>query len=312
MTQSRRNTVLLITLICLVVLTAIVSFKGNSNTSAIVDKTIFRVEDLKSINKIVLESESSNVVLAYEGSHWMVNGRYQADRHLIDLLFATLQQVEPKRSVAGSLEDSVGSALEQTGIKVSLMAEGNTVETFYAGGNLKKTQAYFKKSGDHTSYLMNIPGYRVYAAGIFELDENGWREKRVFNFNWRNFKSLHASFPANAKQDFTVEFINHYFGIKGIAAIDTMKLNNYLDAVSLLQVKQYGAASQKYDSLLKTSPLAVIEVSDVADTQYTLALYKEQSNDQNVLGRIGKDQAVLFIRQDLSGIMKTRDYFIKK
>ncbi len=42
---------------------------------------------------------------------------------------------------------------------------------------------------------MNIPGYRVYVSGIFELDESGWREKRVFAFNWQNFQKLDAHFP---------------------------------------------------------------------------------------------------------------------
>jgi len=315
MTQAKRNIRALIVLVMLLAAVIVAYWSGGTSNSMAIDKAIFRVDDLKSIDKVVLESKSGKVTLAYEGNRWRVNEKYPADRRMVDLLFATLQQAEPKRPVASVLKDSVSAALEENGVKVSLYAGNAIVKIFFAGGNKQKTQAYFKKQNDALPYTMVIPGYRVYASGVFELDENEWRDKRVFNFNWRNFKNLKTTFPSDPKQNFEVAFMDQYFGVTGLPSIDTMKLNNYLDAVSLLQVDRYatsGNLAGKYDSLLKTPPFLVIVVKDVSDKEIRLSLYTAHGRDQDIPGRIGDDQVVFFRKQQLAQVIKAKDYFRMK
>jgi len=314
MIQEKRNKRLLILLVVLTTITAFVYRRGDDSNSSPVDKTMFRVQDLKLVDEVALESDTGHIDLKYAGSRWMVNDHYPADRQLIELLFATLQQAQPKRAVATAMRDSLSQVLKKTGVKVSLLSEGKTLKSFYAGGNPQKTQAYFQLSSGSDPYVVTIPGYRVYTSGIFELDENGWREKRVFNFNWRNFKNLKVSNLAHPQQDFTVEFTGQYFGIQDLANVDTLKLNNYLDAVSLIQVLQYGTAGSgqrnRYDSLLATVPVMKIDVRDVADNVFSLSLYNVLPHDQRVLGKSG-NEPVLFRRRDAGAIIKTRDYFKK-
>lgn len=313
MTQEKRNIRLLILLLVTTVTTALVYWNGKDSNTLIIDKTIFNVEDPRSVDEVILESGTNKITLKYTGNKWTVDGRYAADRQLIELLFATVQQAQPKRAIAKTLRDSVQQALENKGVKVSLISGGKTVKSFYAGGNPQKTQAYFQLVSGGDPYIVTIPGYRVYVAGIFELDKNGWRDKRIFNFNWRNFKDLKAYHFANPRQDFTVEFSGQYFGIKDLSNIDTLKLNNYLDAVSLIQAQQFGTTgnhSKQYDSLLSTAPVERIEVRDVADNVFSLSLYGTLPHDQQVLGTLGQEP-VLFSRRDVSAIEKTRDYFKK-
>ena len=87
---------------------------------------------------------------------------------MIEVLFATLQQAEPKRPVSPSIRDSVRQDLRQRGVRVSLFSSGVKEVGFYAGGNMKKTQAFFShEQKDETPYVITIPGYRVYVSGIF-------------------------------------------------------------------------------------------------------------------------------------------------
>lgn len=312
MTQAKRNIRSLIVLAALLTAVMLAYWSGSTSHSMKIDKTLFRVSDLKSINKVVLESKDGKVTLAFEGNRWWINEKYLADRHLIDLLFATIQQAEPKRPVASSLKDSISAALEAQGVKVSLQTGDATTKIFFAGGNKQKTQAYFKEQGKAIPYTVVIPGYRVYASGVFELDENGWRDKRIFNFNWRNFKSLETTFPPDPKQNFDVKFMDQYFGIAGLTSLDTMKLNNYLDAVSLLQADRYGRIeklSAKDDSLLRTQPSMMIKVKDVSDKEIRLTLYPSRDEDQDIVGKIDDDQVVFFNRQQLIRVMKGKDYF---
>jgi len=314
MTQQKRNIRSLMLLLVLSTVTVAIYWGGKDPNSSSVDKTMFRVEDLQSVNEVTLESDTNKVDLKYAGSRWVVNGQYAADRQLIELLFATLQQAEPKRAVTTAWRDSISQALKKSGVKVSLVSEGKTLKSFYAGGNPQKTQAYFQLSSSDNPYIMAIPGYRVYTSGVFELNENGWREKRVFNFNWRNFKDLKVFNLAHPQQDFTVEFTGRYFGIKELPNADTLKLNNYLDAVSLVQVLQYGTAgsshSNQYDSLIATAPVVKIDVRDVAGKIFSLSLYDALPHDQQVLGKVD-NEPVLFRKRDAGALMKTRDYFKK-
>jgi len=240
-----------------------------------------------------------------------VNG-VPADRTMIDVLFATLQQVEPARPVAETLQDSVSSVLDTQGVVVSLFAGDDLQREFIAGGNPGKTQAYFKIPGESECYIMTIPGYRVYASGIFELDENGWRDRLVFNFNWRNFQSLKATHPSSPQHDFEVAMGKEYYEVKGVAVVDTTKLNDFLDAVSLLTVDQYVKSEtvEGYDSLIRTKPLLDLQISDVSGKTYTLILY-EGGSPQAVLGIIEGVQPAFFDKRKVSGILKSRSWFVK-
>src|SRR5690349_7025543 len=235
--QRKRNIQLLFALGYLTITTALLWFYLNREEEP-VDKTIFKVEDLKQIDKIVLTKKEKTIELKFNGARWRVNNQV-ADRSMIDVLFATLQQAEPKRQIVESLQDSITTILKNEGVKVSLYSADNLQKEFLVGGNVNKTQAYFKPVNEEECYLMVIPGYRVYTSGIFELEENGWKDKYVFDFNWKNFQALKATFQGNHKNDFEIGMGKSYFEVKGIASVDTTKLNDYLDAVSLLTVDQF-------------------------------------------------------------------------
>jgi hypothetical protein len=309
--QEKRNIRLIISLLVLVVATSLALCLLNRNSDD-VDQNLFKVADLKSIDHITLESAHGNVDLKFDDVRWMINSKYQADRNLIDVLFATLQQIEPKRPVAATMHDSISNALEKSGVKISLFADNKKIKTFFAGGNKHKSQAYFKTEGNGTPYITVIPGYRIYTSGIFELDENGWRDKRIFNFNWQNFKSLTTTFPAALNQNFKVSFIDRYFGVEGVAVADTTKLNNYLDAVSLLVADQFiqKGYSRQYDSAFALPPAMIIDVMDAADRHFKLSLYPINKKEA-VPGIVGEDQYLVLSQRKFREIFRKKDYFKK-
>ncbi len=309
--QQKRNIRLLISFGVLFIATISVFISFNKESQVVVDKNLFRVADFTKIDKVILKKEGQPVELKFDGARWKVNGQL-ADRNMIDVLFAALQQAEPKRPVAESMQDSISTMLKKEGVKVSLYSTDILQMGFIAGGNLNKTQAYFESPIENESYVIVIPGYRVYASGIFELDENGWKDKYVFNFNWRNFQTLRASFPYNPKSDFEVTMGKVYFEVRGGTSVDTTKLNDFLDAVSLLTVDRYVKKEEvsEYDSLLKTKPVLELQVSDVSGKSYSLWVY-ESGSETSVLGIIQGTQPAFFDRRKLTGVFKTRNWFVK-
>ncbi len=311
MTQEKKNIFLAGSLLALLLF--VIALFLNAGKNEEVDKEVFKVQQLDEIDRVQLSSKGRDVNLSFNGSRWMVNEAYQADDQLITVLFATLQQAVPKRLIASSIRDSVSNAIRTQGIHISLFKEEEKLKNFYVGGDEASRLTYFMDD-DNGPYIMNIPGYRVYVAGIFEVDENGWRDKRIFNFNWRNFKSLKTEILSQPNQGFEIKDVGTGFDLVNSPTSDTTKLNNYLDAVSLLVAKQFvlRGSDHRYDSLLQTQPYVTIEVFDLGDNVYKLGLYRPLDGDTNVLGQMGSEDAVLFDNEQVLPILKSKDYFVRR
>jgi hypothetical protein len=310
--QEKKNIRLLISLFAISVLCILFAFFSNTDTYADVDKNLFRVEDQTQVSKIVLSTPSKNqeVEIRFDGTRWMVNNSFEADNQLITVFFATLLQAEPKRPVAETLQDSIANRMEKQGISVKLYEGEQVVKDFWVSGNDQRSETYFQLAGDKTSYLVTIPGYRVFVASLFELSEAEWRDKRIFNFNWANFKSLKAHFTQQPNEDFTISFSNGLYGIVEVEVADTTKLSNFLESVFNLQADQFNVnSSSRYDSLLKIPPTYSITILDIANRAYQLEVFPPLKDEQVILGRLNNNLSALFSPKQIAQISRKRGYF---
>lgn len=310
--HKQRNIRLAISLVILIVITTGLYMSTGKNTSTVSDPDIFKA-DFTNIDSVVLQHPNDTITIAYNGIRWLVNGQYQADRQMIDLLFATLQQAVPTRPVASGIRDSITTQLTTEGIRVSLYAGENLQKNFYAGGNPRKTQAYFLDPETSTPYLMAIPGYRVYTSGILELNESGWRDKLVFPFNWRNFERMEVTFPGKPGENFRVARGNDFFEIEGGGTTDTSRLNTFLDDVSLLVVDQYLDEKRiDMDSLLQQELQMHILITDIGNRQYSLSVFPQRDGQQGVPGIINGSQPALLNFRQVRNIIRPKSYFLRE
>lgn len=310
--QEKKNIRLLISLFAISGLCILLVLLGGNDEHAEVDKNLFKVDDQTQVSKIVLSTPGKNqqVEIRYDGTKWMVNNSFEADNQLITVFFATLLQAEPKRPVAETLQDSISTRMEKQGIQVKLFEGEQVVMDFWVSGNDQRTETYFQLAGDKTSYLVTIPGYRVFVASLFELSEAEWRDKRIFNFNWQNFKSLKVHFSQQSNEDFTISFSNKLYGIEEVEVADTIKLSNFLESVFNLQVDQFNTnSSARYDSLLKTTPVYSITIMDIASRTYQLEVFPPLNGEQVILGRLNDNLSAFFSPKQIAQITRKRSYF---
>lgn len=307
--DPRRTKALAVSLVVLLMLSAALTWFGRDDAQLVVDKQLFAVDDTEKVNRVTMTSSTDTVDLTFDGK-WSVNGKWDADIQMIKVLMATLRQIEPHRPVAAARVDTVNKQLNGRGTKVMLAFADGSERAFIVGGNQAKSEAWFRKEGEQQPYIVIIAGYRVYVSEIFEMDASGWRNKRVFDFNWRNFKSLTASYPKEPKAGFGVEMKQRYFGIRDMEKVDTTKLNDYLDAVSLLMAKRFVEKAEPVaDSIVRGSAVARIDILDIADRKYTLELFAPRRNDAEVFGRLADGQVVTFDRADIVEIVRRRAWF---
>ncbi|MBL7846971.1 MAG: hypothetical protein JNL40_05850 [Cyclobacteriaceae bacterium] len=309
--NSQRNKFLALSLASLVILSAVLLTLSREEDRLEIDPSLFAIAETEKIDEVRFVRAGDTVDLSFDGTRWKVNHQWDADVQLIKVLMATLRQAQPHRPVASVLLDTVNDRLARKGTHVIVSAAGATQLDFIAGGNDSKSEAWFKKTGEEQPYSMIIPGYRVYVSGIFELGASGWRNKRIFDFNWRNFKSLTATYSREPKEGFSIEMKQRYFGIKGMEEADTTRLNDYLDAVSLLLAKRFVDRDHpKGDSLLRTGPVARLEIRDIADRIYGIELFAPGKEDSEVLGRLLDGQWVVFDRSEVPAIVRRRSFFL--
>ncbi len=309
--QKKRNIYLTISLCLLAVMSAGLFFFTQEETKPEINRDYFKLKESEKIDQVTLQSVRGTVDLKFENNRWRVNGKWDADMQMVKLLFATLNQSEVRRPVAASVKDSVLQRIKQKGIHVTLSEAGIRANDFLAAGNELKTEAWFLKEGETQPYVMIIPGYRVYVAGILEMEEREWRDKRIFDFNWRNFKSLTAIYPKDPNQSLEIEMKGQYFGIKNMERADTSKLNSYLDAVSLLFATRFVAPHRPgIDSLVTTAPAVRIEIKDIANRTYSLELFAPRRKDAEIYGRLAEGEIVAFEKKIIAEIVRKRDYFL--
>jgi hypothetical protein len=229
-----------------------------------------QLEQPETVTRILLTSRADTVDLSFTGS-WRVNGRQEADRELIRILFATLQQLHAKRPVADSQADSVSTLLNTQGTRVEVFSGEDLQNRLTIGGNSLKTEAYVMRDGMQP-YIAVIPGYRVYAAAIFELTSVEWRDKRVFNFNWRNFAGLKIT---QRGESFNITAGDQGILVDGSPKADTAALNAFLDAISLLRVERFLQPGEYSAHLaaLERGAEVLFEVSDIAGNVFRLEVF---------------------------------------
>jgi hypothetical protein len=118
---KRNNLYLLISLLVMSTFLMMKIFLGNSDSRIEVDKNLFKVADQTKIDRVVLNKADEEIELHYNGSKWMINNSFEADRQLIQVFFATLLQAEPRRPVALKLMDSVHQQIINRGVDVKIV-----------------------------------------------------------------------------------------------------------------------------------------------------------------------------------------------
>jgi len=175
-----------------------------SEAGARADRKKFSLPDATHISKVELRSGLDTVDLHYDGTRWLVNQNWPADRQMITVFFATLAQVETKRKIEAARADSVKAVIRQEGVNVRLVdTDGDATELWVSSG----TPTYIMNEQYPIPELVTLPGYRVDVSAIFRQTTNDWRDKRIFNFNWQNFKSLRATFPS-PEDNFVIQSVN--------------------------------------------------------------------------------------------------------
>lgn len=270
--QKQKNIRLLLILGGLVALLTLLPYlKGTSGLK--IDKRQFTLDPETVITDVILTSVQEKNKLSYIKGNWKVNNAYQLDPNMRDVFFSVLSQMEIRKEWAQSQKDSLTQLIKTQGTEVAIYNNSELVKNYFIGGNAE-TQTSYLLDKDGNGYMIHIPGYRSYVAGIFQVPTSDWRSRRLFTAEFLNLNSLKIKYPT---EDIEYRYKDSFFEIVGLQA-DSTQLITSLENLLFLQTDQYLVPQEydtyKVDSTSAQPPMATVLATTLAGKTETITVFE--------------------------------------
>lgn len=311
--QRKKNITLLIIFLTLLTWTIVYLNLENENSGISLDESKFSIVDTAAVQKISIKGYNISNILSRGTQNWVVNDQYPMDPSMQKVLMSVLHQVSVKRTVPKNDLERIRDDIHSNGYEIEITDEEGTKKVFYAGGN-GISLSYFMDE-DNIPYVVHLPGYESYVTGIFEVHENDWRDRLLFQTSWLGLKSFTLGYPDDPGNSINISADNNLYSIKGIEKIDTTVLMNYLDEISFFYTDQFIDQGQipLYDSLINTKPFVEMYVNSLGMKDPVKIIFFEKQPGENVmLGLLNDNQMCLFNVNRIRIIFQKKEYFTYK
>ena len=290
--MAGRNKRLIGIIVILLVSNIFFFFSGNKSGSLSFEEDLFSVSDSSALNSIKM----GEMLLEKKGA-WKI-GLHQADLAFVDHLVNVLIRIRVKKPV-GKMDSSQAIPIQI-----------NNDPIFHFSYNETKTKTYFILDGE--GYEMEIPGFTDYVGGIFELEEDQWRDRLVYDGSWRTIQNVRLDYVEGDQDDFEIQFEKDFFKIEGIAQIDTTTLMNYLNQFQYFQANERVSPGRipAMDSISKTEPFAYLYFDDINIKQEILfTLFQKREEDLIHLLLDPKGEMIVVDQARVASILRKKEDF---
>ena len=305
--KKQKNIRLLLILGGLIALLTLLPYlKGTSGLR--IDKRQFTLDQETVITDVILTSNDTKNKLSYNNGAWKVNDKHQLDPNMRDVFFSVLSQMEIRKAWSQTQHDSLTQLIKTKGTEVAIYNNSELVKHYYVGGNAD-TQISYLLDDDGDGYMIHIPGYRSYVAGIFQVPSSDWRSRRLFTAQFLNLNSLKIEYPT---ENIEFRYKNSFFEIIGMQA-DSTQLITSLENLLFLQTDQY-LVSQEYvkykvDSISTQPILATISATTLAGHTETVKVFNTPNNQRYFLGLTSDSSFCLLQKKSLlKNLVKKADF----
>jgi hypothetical protein len=165
--------------------------------------------------------------------------------------------------------------------------------------------------GDDDTYIMQIPGYLSYIAGIYDASENDWRDRFIWPVDWSRLKALKVVYENGANKDLDFSYQDNFIAVVGVNTMDTSAVMDYLQGLANLQAYSFLEQENKYNQwVVPENKLIRIEIEQIANNNYKLDLYRIPDDENFYFGILNETERILFQQPDIDILMKIKEDFI--
>ncbi|WP_340152484.1 hypothetical protein [uncultured Marivirga sp.] len=234
--QLRKNIALLSVWLGLVVLSVLAySYNPYERKSTSFDKDLFAVDNAnQSISRIELSTVNFKNTLERNSNSWTVNEKYLLDASMQQVFFKLLEQVSVQRPINSENSGKIKQNVLDSGVQVNIYGNERVLKSYTVGGDFQAMRSYFVHGEE--VYLMQLPGYQSYVAGIYEVPENDWRDRVIFDGIWQDMVSLKIN--RQKKEAIEFKYQDRLLRIQNQQA-DTAEVMNFVERFNYFFVDQF-------------------------------------------------------------------------
>ena len=305
--QRKRNIRLLITLVVVVTISLSWTFISNNKRDSLdINRGIFKITNTLDISKIVSTGTNSSTELKFLTGKWLLNNEFEADPSRVHLLFAAIQNMSVRRPISIDRKNSIDSLFLVSGVKLSFFNGESEIAKIETCGDERLGITYFRKGSD--TFIMEIPGYRTYIHGLIAFETEGWRNMNLFHkMGWRNLRSIDIQYPETPQNNFSISRNKSIFGIDQLEVVDTTRLFDYIDYISLINTEHY--LPDTFNTELK--PSIKITVTDVGNRSFIMELFNKEIQNNTILGRMDSSNYFTLGKQQFESLLLSPAQFEK-
>ncbi|MEX1002914.1 MAG: hypothetical protein WDZ35_12425 [Crocinitomicaceae bacterium] len=283
----------IIALLIALVVWAIYLAKQDDGTSKLSDEALsdFAIEDTASIDQIILSDTEGNegVNLIRKDGQWRMESGDCVQQHLVHTMLKTIKLVQVKSPVPKNSLETINKNLTTHHRKVEIYQNGEWVKTWYVGQPTQDQYGTYmllkdpEKGKSPEPFIMYLPSMYGNLETRFITNPLEFECTGVFNYNPRDIQSVQVQTPDSSENNFTITVLDdNMFKLTSnkteIAGFDTMKVRNYLLGFKKIHFEQHNYLIDQHaaDSLKKTTPWYIIEVTDVKGEKKHVKLYEKR------------------------------------
>lgn len=286
----------------LLVILNLVFFTSSTGTFSRSNSPGIAVQDTSKVTAVILKRESTQNTLERSDVGWKLNQTYDTDPSYTRILLAVLHRVAMKRTLGAPQLEELKTRVEKDAVFVEL--EGID-RSFYVLGNRTLTKTYVLEAGLNRGYEVEIPGYRDFVGGIFQLSADQWRDRLIFRGNFRTIQQVQLKEGNQVVLDAALK--DQFFEIAGLAAYDTTALVNYLNSFNYLQANERISPGKypRYDSLRATDSNHTLILQDLGLIEpLTLEVYPALSGENFQLVVVNDEELTVFAQGRIKNWLK--------
>lgn len=306
--KNKKSLILPICVVALAVATLVVVLARGRNHTFNQDFQVEAAAHPGLVTKIFMaDKENHQVTLTAKGdSLWLVDDKYVADQHKVDLMLETLAEMRIRRQVNKSAQENIISVLAAKSVKVEVYYKSHRVNWFggrlrlfpcekldviYVGHDTQDMMAtYMYREGDKAPFEIHIPGFRGCLSPRFVVDQLAWRSHSIVNLHVNQIASIQLDIPAEPHESFSIEREDGSFVFyrlnprERMPGFDSARVAQLLSSFVNLNFDEYASAVPKVelDTTFARAPRTILRVTDTEGNTRELKTYIKYSNPDDL------------------------------
>lgn len=273
---------------------------GSNDTKRVVSKEVltdFNFDDTASVTRIEITETvlGRKAIVERQGSTWIINGKHQARKDLIDLILNTFKTIRFQNYLPRNAVQNILKEISSANKEVKIYRDGEHRYTWFVGSASKDHEGTYmmleKKEGDtwvrsSEPVIMGALRFRGELNTRFTGDEMEWRHTGMYSYLPSDIAKIEVSYPSRPQDDFRIEidkqsiFTLYNGDGRSIEQPDTASMRKYAVQFKKVHFETFNRVytQERVDSLKQTTPLFVMTVSNHEGEERSVMAYPIQTN----------------------------------